>query len=155
MELTKEQRLILYNQYLILSKLDPEQADNWEQKAEIVSSGYTRLYEDELAKGIGPEVSKPVCEEVAEVLEMYRGLHAAAGVTFEGFDGNNETEHYAYAQFMIQELGRWAEFKNSDLNSHAERLARYRRMLQVWNRRSDKTRLSKDEAEHILNAGNT
>lgn len=52
---------------------------------------------------------------------------------FEGFDGNNETEYLAAADFIINKLDRFEEFKLRDLNSHMPSLHTYERMASVFN----------------------
>jgi hypothetical protein len=53
--LSKTERLILLNQYRILEKVDPGQANSWRNAAEIVDNGYTLEY-DSLARGLDEEV---------------------------------------------------------------------------------------------------
>lgn len=50
-------------------------------------------------------------------------------VRFPGFDGNNETEHMSIARYFVRELGRWADFKAHDMNSHSPMIPVYKRML--------------------------
>ncbi|MDN7950429.1 YfbU family protein [Burkholderia multivorans] len=87
---------------------------------------------------------------VADVLDMWsfieRGYKALSaedkarvdaeipfGISsFEGFDGNNETEYMSIARFLIDELGRFTDFKGRELNSHMPSVARYRAMLAVF-----------------------
>ncbi len=48
---------------------------------------------------------------------------------FSGFDGNNDP-HHGIAHTLINDLGRWTEFKDHPLNSHSmASIARYRAML--------------------------
>lgn len=51
---------------------------------------------------------------------------------FRGFDGNNETEHYGVAGFLINDMKRFERFKGRDLNSHMPSIESYRRMLAVF-----------------------
>lgn len=51
---------------------------------------------------------------------------------FSGFDGNEEPEFLSIAECIVDEHGRFAEFKDRDLNSHAPRIGTYRRMLPVF-----------------------
>lgn len=51
---------------------------------------------------------------------------------FSGFDGNNESEHMAIAHFMIENLGRFQDFKDRSFNSHLPMVSRYRTMLQIF-----------------------
>lgn len=53
-------------------------------------------------------------------------------VVFSGFDGNNESEHFSVARFMIDDLKRFTTFQGRDLNSHAPLMDAYRRMLTVF-----------------------
>ena len=53
---------------------------------------------------------------------------------FSGFDGNNETEYMSVAQCIVEDLDRFNEFQDRDLNSHAPSLDGYRRMLPVFER---------------------
>jgi hypothetical protein len=55
-------------------------------------------------------------------------------VRFPGFDGNEESEHYSVARFLIDSMGSWQEFRGHDLNSHAPVIDRYRRMLAAYRR---------------------
>ena len=51
---------------------------------------------------------------------------------FAGFDGNNESELYSIATFLINDMGRFTKFKGRELNSHTHTRERYRRMLSVF-----------------------
>jgi uncharacterized protein YfbU (UPF0304 family) len=52
---------------------------------------------------------------------------------FRGFDGNNETELLVAAEFIINKLQRFEQFKGRDLNSHAPSIGTYARMLSAFN----------------------
>ena len=91
-------------------------------------------------------------DEVVDILDMWSFLESAyAGlskkdkdyvqqnaesgkdVRFEGFDGNNENKHLTIAHFLIEEMGRFSDFKDrGDLNSHYPIIEVYRRMLNVF-----------------------
>ena len=51
---------------------------------------------------------------------------------FPGFDGNNEGELFGIGLFLVKQMGRFARFKDRDLNSHRQVLAMYQRMLRVF-----------------------
>ncbi|MFJ5448843.1 YfbU family protein [Pectobacterium carotovorum] len=51
---------------------------------------------------------------------------------FRGFDGNNETDLLVAAEFIINKLDRFEEFKGRDLNSHTHSVDGYLRMLGVF-----------------------
>jgi|SRR6185437_3396016 len=50
-------------------------------------------------------------------------------IKFPGFDGNSEATYLGVANFLVQRMDRFSEFKDRDLNSHAPLLDNYRRML--------------------------
>lgn len=52
-------------------------------------------------------------------------------LTFDGFDGNNESDHYSAAALITQEAGRWTEFAALAVNSHHPTLHRYRAILEA------------------------
>ena len=53
-------------------------------------------------------------------------------VRFQGFDGNEESDHFFVARFMIDDLNRFKWFQGRELNSHWPRVAAYRRMLSAF-----------------------
>lgn len=75
-------------------------------------------------EGAYGKLSKAEKERVAIEAEPY-GKH----VKFVGFDGNNEAELMSIARFLIDDMGRFSEFKGREMNSHAPSVGRYRRML--------------------------
>ena len=96
------------------------------------------------------EVSTATSEETFQILEMWRSIESgyasfsksekqevleATGVAeapkFTGFDGNNE-EHFGVAKYIIEQMGRYDEFKNRHLNSHRRMLDGYKRMLAAY-----------------------
>lgn len=164
MELTRTERLLLFNQYRILELLDPRDKTH-AQHAEILARGYTRLYPLELFRHIGEETSPEVCDEVTEVLQLFRLLQnayqdlrdkpnvAGGAIQFEGFDGNEEGAHYGYASFMIEDLGRWSESRLESLNSHCPRLPKYRRMIEAWKACEAPQQLTARDVLRIVDAG--
>jgi hypothetical protein len=52
-------------------------------------------------------------------------------VKFHGFDGNNEP-HYGIANYLVNDLERFAHFKGRDLNSHSPSIEVYQRMYEVF-----------------------
>lgn len=51
---------------------------------------------------------------------------------FAGFSGNDETEHLSVATFLIEQLGRFSNFKEREIDFHFPIIDRYRRMLRVF-----------------------
>lgn len=163
MELTRSERWILSNQYRMLEKLFPDDADHYAEARNILERGYEYDY-DRLAVHIYDERNATTEEESTEVIEIlamfdslkqsYNKLSDNADITegtiqFSGFDGNNEGKQMAYARFFCErDGGRFTNLERGDnFNSHLPMLARYRRMLAEW-KKIDPTRhfqLSKAE----------
>lgn len=141
MELTfgLKERLILANQYEILSKISEDKSDAsyFENLAEIFRSGYTRNYEEAFRGFEENELSQEDCKFVVDVLNLYRELYKTweeleevheileeDDVLFQGFDGNEEDQYYAYCKFLVEDQGLWGELKDLmkegkiNLNSH-------------------------------------
>lgn len=112
-------------------------------------------------------------KEVQDILDMWRVIETSYGEldpagkkaledavpifgknpTFDGFDGNNETEHMSIYQFLVEDMGRWSEFKGRDKNSHMPLLPNYQRMLSVFGPMRSKMlhlKLSLDQLAEVL-----
>ncbi len=92
----------------------------------------------------GEEPPEDVIKETCDILDMWsfieysirelEGEEAEEAAKFHhtkfsGFDGNND-RHYGVAHTLINDLGRWTEFKDHPMNSHSRAtLSRYRTML--------------------------
>jgi|SRR6476619_1983571 len=162
MQMTMVDRLILSNQYRILEALYPDERDAYARSRTAIEGGYTLHYSD-LAECLNDELSPQQCEEVGDILEMFRSLQAGyqkltdkSGVerhalVFPGFEGHNESGYLNYAHYLIKRGGGqdYLESADADLNSARPLLDCYRGMLQVW--RPMKSRpLSKDQILTIL-----
>lgn len=96
------------------------------------------------------DTSSEIADETASILSMWSYIEQCAEqmghetkadlvkaaypfkVQFGGFDGNNDP-HHSVAHFLINEMGRFAEFKDRALNSHSSsNLPHYRRMLPLY-----------------------
>lgn len=80
----------------------------------LIEYSYTRL---------GPEDKLRLQEQAAPF---------GTAPQFRGFDGNSETSHMSTAEFLVNQLGRFVEFKNRNFNSHSPLLGAYRRMLDFY-----------------------
>lgn len=163
MELTEKERLILFNQYRILEKLYPEDEKDCQIAQKILAEGYTIEY-DSLAEFMSDGIPREVCEEVIDILQMYRSLYTSykelsdktginkGDVIFQGFDGNEETDHYVFACFYLEDLNRYSEFKGVDINSHSNRLYKYLPMLSEWRKYGRYDTLNMEQIIKIINA---
>lgn len=168
MKLSREQRWMLANQYLILEKLYPEDAEHYARVREVLEEGFELNY-DWIIPHIAERTMAPEeCKEILDILDMFSALERSYdrlgdkgdideyAVRFQGFDGNRETEQLSYASFLIEKEGKWPELAahGDHLNSHAPLLGSYRRMLQVWQGipMEQQYELSADDIRRILAA---
>ncbi|WP_035654973.1 YfbU family protein [Bradyrhizobium sp. STM 3809] len=76
-------------------------------------------------------------------------------VVFRGFDGNHEAKMLSVARVLIDDLGRWPQFRGRELNAHARTVDRYLRMCRAFESirpRLDMRSLNADEIITILRA---
>lgn len=157
MAFSEAEKLLLSNQYQILSILDPINKKDYELLLTCLDRGYDADFE-QLAPDFEPTLSPDVRQEVRDILEMFRAIypnqHSMPGTlpeaAFAGFDGNEEPEHYAYARFLLEERGLWSESKTNNYNTHTNVLGDYRKMLLEWNKSSDKLNLTKDDIKRVV-----
>jgi uncharacterized protein len=141
--LTVLQRLQFANQFAILEKLHPNERNHYAMCRQVMENGYTAFY-GEVFTGIGDELPEDYWQFVYDVLEMHRDLRGSYDaladksgidpflVTFRGFDGNNETELYAFLKFL-KEQGRFSQtLEKCGLDTHCPTVERYREMLRIW-----------------------
>lgn len=145
--LSVSERLILRNQYEILSLLNPAKENTrlCEKAIEILESGYESHYSE-----LMPWPEKSLCVEdskfVEGILDMFDNIAKAVeedGIEiskehkyhaeFRGFDGRCDGEYIGYAQFLIRKDGRFPRFKDLDLNSSFPvSIVKFHKMLDVW-----------------------
>lgn len=144
------ERIQLRNQFKILARLYPDEADHYNKLMEIVESGYTFLYGELEEMTISSEMTVAECQYVYDVLDMFRFLKVSfrelkdkeglkpEDVQFNGFDGNNESRMLSFAEFLKQQ-GKWQTPLDGtgDLNTHCPTTHRYRAMLEKWNALSE------------------
>lgn len=163
-QLNRKERLILANQFRILEKLDPENAEEYKRCLDILCHGFELEY-DELAGFVvfpdSEKVSEEACREVIDILAMYRHLQSEyqnladkSGIherdlCFFGFDGNYESAQLAYHRY----LHAGAKFEESPpQNSHGHSLDIYRRMLAEYRQVKHKPSLDKADIQRVLAA---
>lgn len=163
MRLDKYQRLTLANQYLILEKLYPSEAEYYRNHRVAFENGFEAHYSwatEHILEPLSPENSR----FVLDVLAMYSSIYFSVKNTesfdfnsryrFDGFDGNEETKFLIYCRYFVNDLDRYQELKygaaEGDFNSHRPTLDIYRTQLERWRSVGDRIRLTKDQAEFIL-----
>ncbi|MCE0492846.1 YfbU family protein [Vibrio salinus] len=164
MEMTNAQRLILSNQYYLMSQLDPENSCKYKRLQTIVERGY-ELNMKELSKHFGC-LHKEDCNEVIDILEMYHAMQESyknlsaeqqtdvdeRRLHFLGFDLSTEAELVHYVRFLIDSEGMYTHFDKEDhyFNSQMPMLDKYRRMLKTWKDCPRQYHLSTSEFCQIL-----
>jgi uncharacterized protein YfbU (UPF0304 family) len=141
MKLTPIERAILANQYQLLEIVVPAEADAYRGARLALQRGFEADYR--LVEIDSDELSEKDCDEVHQILRMYRTIDASiealpevppelvGQLKFRGFDGNEETGQYAYLCYYVEDLGRYSELRGTELNSHSPSLDIYRRMLRA------------------------
>ena len=139
MEMTNAQRLILSNQYKMMTMLDPDNAERYRRLQTIIERGYG-LQMRELDREFG-ELKEETCRIVIDIMEMYHALHVSwtnlkdadaideRRVTFLGFDAGTH-----------------------GFNAQTPMWDKYQRMLNVWHGCPRQYHLSSNEINQIINA---
>ncbi len=73
MEMTNAQRLILSNQYKMMTMLNPANAERYRRLQTIIERGYG-LQMRELDREFG-ELKEETCRTIIDIMEMYHALH--------------------------------------------------------------------------------
>ena len=147
-------RLILRDQELILAALseDEEDAAYHKRNAQIFEKGYVREYPEAFAV-LRPEIPNSRCEELYDILDMFRVLRASyedlpedekaevdeRDISPQGFDYNDMEEgrlagyvKHLLADKRYEELAEPLRKYSDGGNSHGPRLEMYRRMLHCF-----------------------
>ncbi len=166
MEMTNAQRLILSNQYYLMSKLTPEQGEKYRRLQLIVERGYG-LQMRELDKDFG-ELKEEKCRTVIDFMEMHHAMQESykmldsedqgqvdvRRLQFLGFDAATESQLVHYVRFLTEEEGLYPQFDKADhhFNSQVTMFDKYTRMLQTWKNCPRQYHLSATELQQILSA---
>lgn len=139
-EPTDVERLILANQYDILAKLDPEEAEGHRRLAHNLRHGHAPLYTPEKTD-LRPRMSDHDTKLVMDALVLHSSLEISVAdidgldvedVKWRGFDGNNETELLGFTAALL-EAGQFVFLMpNGAVNSHSETRETYLRMVIAW-----------------------
>jgi len=142
MELSRFERLVLWNQYEMLRLSGKGDCDYYAKCQIILSSGFEGEYEY-VANIVHRDVlSISECSFVSDVLNMFDALSRIGELggekldtvmsKFSGFDGNSETELMSYANFLIEKQQKWTYLGIKNFNSHMPMRRSYDRMLSVF-----------------------
>lgn len=166
MEMTNAQRLILSNQYYLMSQMDPENSAKYQRLQTVVERGY-ELQTRELNKEFGC-LTEAECREVIDIMEMYHAMQESnkmlaeqervevdqRRLQFLGFDIASEAQSVHYVRFLVDSEGLYPQFDKADhhFNSQMPMLEKYRRMLTTWRNCPRQYHLCATELSQIFNA---
>jgi len=166
MEMTNAQRLILSNQYYLMSQMNPENAAKYQRLQTIVERGY-ELQMLELNKEFGC-ITENECREIINIMEMYHAMQESNNMlsdderskvdqrrlNFLGFDIASESQLVHYVRFLIDSEGLYPQFDKGDhhFNAQMPMLEKYQRMLATWQNCPRQYHLSAAEFTQIFNA---
>ncbi|KAA8997009.1 YfbU family protein [Affinibrenneria salicis] len=164
MEMTNAQRLILSNQYKMMTMLDPDNAERYRRLQTIVERGYG-LQMRELDHEFG-ELSEEVCRDIINIMEMYHALQVSwdnlkdkpdidqRRLVFLGFDAATEARYLGFVRFMVHIEGRYTQFDagTHGFNAQTKMWEKYGRMLAAWQLCPRQYHLSAVEIAQIINA---
>jgi len=145
------QRLLLSNQFKILSKIDPENKDYYLESLDIVEHGYKIFYSSFL-EHLYPEMEASTGGFVLDVLDLYCAaelykfgdgdLSGLRHTVFSGFDGNTETEYMTFTRFLIEKQNKFSELAKlksttDNYNSHIPMISIYTKLVDKWKNTMD------------------
>lgn len=165
MHLTRKERLSFIYQLRILEALCPDAAPGYAQTRDALEKGFASDYCGALFS-LPDELSIEACEEVIDILDMYRAITLAVSrlpadapaarhrlARFAGFDAVFERQQGAYVRHVIAQ-GRFAELADT-----AERSARrpmlplYRALLERWSLLVHRFQLEEEQLGFLFEAG--
>lgn len=170
MKFTAAERLILVEQFEILSLLKPSEAAHYHAMSEILRRGYEGLYPIVAGEVTEPPMSVHECKQVADTLEMFRVMRASyrrledkTGIDerelrFAGFDAVAEPRQFHLAKLLLDVQARFADLRGdaSDHDGPPGNLETYRKMLATfrwyWDPREDDVYLTRDALLDVLGA---
>lgn len=164
MEMTNAQRLILSNQYKMMTLLDPDNSERYRRLQTIVERGYG-LQMRELDRDFGA-LSEDVCRTIIDIMEMHHAMQVSWSnlkdrqdiderrLAFLGFDVATEARYLGYVRFMVFTEGRYTHFDSGThgFNAQTKMWDKYLRMLAVWQACPRQYHLSAVEISQIINA---
>jgi len=145
-KLSRAERLILINQSRILEYLEPESKEDLQLHREALEAGYELDYFTHAGDLIGDPLPESECVLVSKILQMCWILQSRLAelddlpksprlrvVENVGFDGNHETAHMQYAEYLVEKCGKFEDITTEyTFNSHSPRLPIYKELLKRY-----------------------
>lgn len=161
-------RMLLANQYRILSHLDTTCADFWRGAAERTVQGWPveDLPDAELILAYqGDALTRSDQQFVLDALNVfellqdgiaqgYKPKHPNGITAFPGFDGNNESKLLNYARHAVEQEHRFESVERSadDFNAHMPTAELYQRMISAWERHGRSYRIDQSLFDALIDA---
>lgn len=133
-KLAEVERLILANQYRLLSALNKKDAEyyHYANKILILESGFEDHYH-EIFGMLSDPPPPALCANVDAIMNLFDAIYESTKgkppeqLRFLGFDSNTETEALKYAEFLYHRGG--YKYIPRPHNSHAQMMNAYMRMV--------------------------
>lgn len=143
LKLTDKERLILANQYQIMSMLDKHSSEYYLLMSETLRAGHKWLYDqffDSLSENLPDEDAQHVLKILgiySDLRDSYMKLEDKSGIeerllNFPGFDGNNESEYLSFANDLLKHRRFETTLGKTTINSHMRTTEIYKRMINCW-----------------------
>lgn len=161
-------RMVLANQYRMLSLLDPEEEGRWRRAAEMTLEGWpienlpdVEIIQSYLRDALTRQDQHFVLDalQVFELLQDgeragYKPKVPHATTLFPGFDGNNEAKLLSYARHAVEEEQRFESVKRASdsFNSHMPTVELYQRMISAWERRGRPLHITEELFDALIQA---
>jgi len=137
---TDQERIMLSNQYEILSIIDKKNENTYIKLRDIVRCGYEGLYY-KISELIETPIPDGICKETEEILDMFHAIDIAKKkltaeesesknfdrISFVGFDSN---PHSGYAEFLVKRERQFLEQECANFASGSSNtIGQYRKLL--------------------------
>jgi hypothetical protein len=153
MKMSEVERLLLFNQYETLKRVDPAMEEHCDLMIKCLLEGYDDDF-DQLLPEFEEPIDPIIRQEVQDILQMFRLLYhhfeSNPPAVFAGFDNHDELDYKTYAEFLIEDRGYWRESRLSDYSTDRQLLNDYRAMLNEWKQAKSDHSLSDEEARRIV-----
>jgi uncharacterized protein YfbU (UPF0304 family) len=141
---------LLINQYKILNHLAPSQVND--TLLSLLHSGYDSDFLELVSGHETQPLSDDVRREVRDIIHMFLLLgpaNASPAANFSGFNPEDETDHYHYAMYVLQETADILPPSSFNYNTPFQTLPAYRAMLKEWRASCDQEHLTDDDVKRI------
>jgi uncharacterized protein YfbU (UPF0304 family) len=162
--ITPLERLMLANQFRILTKVDPDYAryHRLDEKIEILEQGFEGDYGFILEGVSENRLSPDNCQLVRDIMIMTSTMLDLKGKTNidlgeydqVGFDSHSEGEYASYAEFLLKRNPAGYPGISDVVDVHHPMVDRYKKMVVAWRKTARPSRLNEGDVARIITSGN-